>query len=348
MVNLTVADSTYLATYPAGTSRPTATSVYFTGAVAFDEATIKLSAGGAFTIYNLAGSTDVIVDVLGYDTSASTVPAAGICQRQPRDAVALMCADGPQSTYGYFVTFIYPSVTFGGAPTGSSGELYDETNMITSLDLSGGIAVGLDIHYDGTTTEYRPYWIDYTNHGSFNFIGSFPNTSDGENHSFMVLPHCNGCTTWDVLYDFNPVGTTGAQPENSSFHITTGWDIVGIPGYSGFNLTQNRIQYLDGNTVFNQFDPSWISTLSPDGDCSTGADPALCFHFGTNISTATNNPVTTISSSDVSKDILTPPASAAGAAKVAKTPAVTHATPQDDLTAKAQPAVWSGFPSSNG
>ena len=310
MVNLTVPNSTvantYLTAYPAGTARPTSTSVYYTGSIAFTESTIKLDSGGAFTVYNHSGTTDVIVDVLGYFITPAAEPAPGICQQQHQDAVALLCADGAQSMYGYFITFIYPTPTYNAAPPSGSADLYDETNMITSDNLSGGIAIGLDMHYTGSETDYRPYWIDYTNHGAYNFIGTSTTTSDAKNHTFMVIPHCNGCTTWDVFYDFNLVGTTGTQPANDSFHISTGWDLSGISGHAGFSQTQNRIRFLDGNDVFNQFDPNVVSTLSPDGNCLPGVDPAYCFHFTTNISTVTSGSATTLSSWDVSKNIISP------------------------------------------
>lgn len=100
--------------------------------------------------------------------------------------------------YGAFITFIYPSVNYSAPPPFGRADLYNETNLITSTDLSGGIAVGLDMQYLGSETDYQPYWIDYTNHGAYNYIGTYTTASDLKNHTFMVIPHCNGCTTWDV------------------------------------------------------------------------------------------------------------------------------------------------------
>jgi hypothetical protein len=231
---------------------------------------------------------------------------SSVCQESPQDAVAFMCADTAQAMYGYFITFIYPTPTYSAPPTFGSADIRDETNMITGSGLFGGIAVGLDLHYIGTETDYQPYWIDYNNDDTYHYIGAYTTASDLKNHTFMVIPHCSGCSTWDIFYDFNLVGTTASQPSADSFHMTTGWDLYGIYGPVGFNQTQNRIQFLNGNLEFQQFDPGVTSTLSPDGDCSAGADPNYCFHFNTNVSTVTTNSVTTVASWDVSKDIINP------------------------------------------
>lgn len=79
VVNFTVpsgtAASSYLVAYPAGTSpHPTATSIYWTGTDAFNESTIKLSSTGAFSVYNSSGTTDLVVDVLGYDAPPPPPP----------------------------------------------------------------------------------------------------------------------------------------------------------------------------------------------------------------------------------------------------------------------------------
>ena len=57
---------------PAGTARPLAANVNFTsGTTQGNRVFAKLGTGGKVTIYNNAGSTDVIVDVSGYFTDAS-------------------------------------------------------------------------------------------------------------------------------------------------------------------------------------------------------------------------------------------------------------------------------------
>ena len=71
VVNVTAIDhsstSTYVTAYPAGGSIPYASNINLAGGkVESNLAIVQLSAGGAISLYNAAGSTDVIVDVQGY------------------------------------------------------------------------------------------------------------------------------------------------------------------------------------------------------------------------------------------------------------------------------------------
>lgn len=71
----------YLTVYPTGDPRPLAANLNFTaGDTVSNRAMVKLGAGGKVTVYNNAGSADVVVDVGGWFTGA-TAPAAegGIC-----------------------------------------------------------------------------------------------------------------------------------------------------------------------------------------------------------------------------------------------------------------------------
>jgi hypothetical protein len=73
-VNPTAAS--YLTVYPAGSERPTASNLNYlpTSPPTPNQVTVGLSADGALNIYNLAGSIDVIVDIVGY-TVAAAAPA---------------------------------------------------------------------------------------------------------------------------------------------------------------------------------------------------------------------------------------------------------------------------------
>lgn len=85
VINVTVTNATatngYLSVYPAGTSRPSASSINFAkGRTTANSATVKLGTGGSVAIYNsFGGSSDVVVDVSGYYTSsASASKGAGL------------------------------------------------------------------------------------------------------------------------------------------------------------------------------------------------------------------------------------------------------------------------------
>ena len=81
MLNVTVTGPTatsFLTVYPTGTARPLAANVTFTsGNTLGNRVFAKLGTGGKVTIYNSAGSTDLIVDASGWFTDASVAGAVG-------------------------------------------------------------------------------------------------------------------------------------------------------------------------------------------------------------------------------------------------------------------------------
>ena len=82
MLNVTVTGPTatsFLTVHPTGTARPLAANLNFTsGTTLGNRVFAKLGTGGMVTIYNNAGSTDVIVDVNGYFTDASVAGTTGV------------------------------------------------------------------------------------------------------------------------------------------------------------------------------------------------------------------------------------------------------------------------------
>lgn len=75
VVNLTATQTTaagYLTVYPAGGSRPVASSINFPpGWTGANQVTVPVGSGGGVSIYNRVGSTHVIADVLGYYVSGA-------------------------------------------------------------------------------------------------------------------------------------------------------------------------------------------------------------------------------------------------------------------------------------
>ena len=80
-VNVTATDATsagYLTVYPAGESRPLASNLNFAaGETVANQVVVPLGAGGAVTVYNAVGETDVVVDVAGWFSDGSSGAAAG-------------------------------------------------------------------------------------------------------------------------------------------------------------------------------------------------------------------------------------------------------------------------------
>jgi hypothetical protein len=81
VLNVAVTSATaasYLTVYPSGDPRPLAANLnYVGGDTVSNRVMAKLGAGGRVTIYNNAGSTDVVVDVGGWYSDASVAGSGG-------------------------------------------------------------------------------------------------------------------------------------------------------------------------------------------------------------------------------------------------------------------------------
>jgi hypothetical protein len=75
ILNVTVTNTTgwgYLTVYPTGTSRPLASNLNWTpGKTVPNRVVVPTGSGGKVSLYNSAGSTDVVVDVNGYVTDST-------------------------------------------------------------------------------------------------------------------------------------------------------------------------------------------------------------------------------------------------------------------------------------
>jgi len=82
VLNITVTNTTepgFVTVYPGGGTLPLVSNLNFTAAeTVANLVTVPLSSAGIATIYNSAGSTDVIVDVEGYYTSTPSVNGSGL------------------------------------------------------------------------------------------------------------------------------------------------------------------------------------------------------------------------------------------------------------------------------
>jgi hypothetical protein len=73
VLNVTVTDATdssFLTAWPTGVTRPVASNLNFVaGQTVPNLVIVQVGSGGKVSLYNFAGSTDVIADVVGYYTS---------------------------------------------------------------------------------------------------------------------------------------------------------------------------------------------------------------------------------------------------------------------------------------
>ncbi len=71
--------SSYLTVFPAGATRPTASNLNFlAGQTVPNRVVVKLSTAGKVTIYNLTGNTDVVADVGGWFTDATSTAGGSV------------------------------------------------------------------------------------------------------------------------------------------------------------------------------------------------------------------------------------------------------------------------------
>ncbi|WP_158289895.1 hypothetical protein [Micromonospora sp. S4605] len=77
VLNVTITgptSSSFVTAYPAGEARPNASSINFPkGWLGSNNVTVKLGAGGKVSVYNHAGSTHVVVDVVGFYAADNTM-----------------------------------------------------------------------------------------------------------------------------------------------------------------------------------------------------------------------------------------------------------------------------------
>jgi len=86
LLNVTVTDTTgssFLTAWPAGATQPVVSNLnWTTGETLANKVLIPLGSGGsnagAISLYNLAGNTDVVVDVMGYFTDATATTAGAV------------------------------------------------------------------------------------------------------------------------------------------------------------------------------------------------------------------------------------------------------------------------------
>ncbi len=109
VLNVTAVDTTtasYLTAWPAGVARPTASDLNWTaGRTVANDVVVRIGSAGEVSVYNAKGSTDVIVDVVGFDSGGAFVPAATVVL-SPVTIAAISSVSTDEST-----------ITFTGAPS---------------------------------------------------------------------------------------------------------------------------------------------------------------------------------------------------------------------------------------
>ncbi|MFI5287472.1 MAG: IPT/TIG domain-containing protein, partial [Candidatus Dormibacteria bacterium] len=129
VVNITAINrssgATFITAFPAGGSRPVASNINLAGgAVESNLAIVQLSAGGAISIFNSAGSADVIVDVEGYFASSGGGPAGAfhsitplrICDSRGGTGNPWLCATASHVSSDPLTAGTWRRVVLSGVP----------------------------------------------------------------------------------------------------------------------------------------------------------------------------------------------------------------------------------------
>jgi probable HAF family extracellular repeat protein len=153
VLTVTTTDATtasYLTIWPDGASRPVASSLnWAAGRTVSNRVFVKLGSNGMARLYNAAGQVDVIVDVSGWFTDATSTAGGG---RFVSTIQYRVLDTRPQSQVGPAANPVGPGGTLARAVTGSIGAGYVSPKAI---------AVALNVVSTDTTAEsYLTTWPD--------------------------------------------------------------------------------------------------------------------------------------------------------------------------------------------
>ena len=284
----------YLTVFPADAARPLTSNLNWTPASppTPNQVTVGLSAAGAIKVFNLAGSVDVFVDIVGYYVLSSSGPAgptgptgptgpAGPPNRITNAQIALLqwgqdpgraaTFTGGPSPFGVAYDGTYIWVTNNGSNTVSR---FNPVTGIRDDFTVGGNPQG--VAYDGTSI-----WV--VNNGS-NFISKV-NPATGTKVDYPTACCANG-----IAYDGTSIWVTHVGGLNNVSKIDPATGAL-IPYPTG--TTPLGVAY-DGTSIWvTNYDDSTVSKINPAtggliNTYATGTNPRGIAYDGTSIWIANN------------------------------------------------------------
>lgn len=180
VTNVTAADTTaasFFTVYPGG-SRPTASDVNWgAGQVVPNLTVATLSSGGSISIYNNAGSADVIVDAFGYFSPIAATTTMVITTTSLPSATAgvaysaTLAASGGTAPYSWAITSgalpsgltLSSSGVISGTPSaaGTASFGVQATDSTTPTPLTASAQLSLAVASASGSTEFSPNWSGY-------------------------------------------------------------------------------------------------------------------------------------------------------------------------------------------
>ncbi|MFE3942569.1 hypothetical protein ACFXPV_11960 [Streptomyces sp. NPDC059118] len=199
----------------------------------------------------------------------------------------MTCSEPGEPMFGGFATWRNVPVTFDQVDTSNTTVTFSNYLRLTpnteASPFENNIEVGLYAEKTGKTTQtYGPRWTEFGNSGGKTkaiTAGVNPSVPDGRNHTYMLIRKSSG-DQWDVLYDFNTVGSTTDQLEvipGSTNRIDTGMELLGHQ-YTEVPEIANRMQFMDGNNTWRQVATQNTATIVTLPSCSTANKPPNCLN----------------------------------------------------------------------
>ncbi|WP_244190699.1 hypothetical protein [Streptomyces caeruleatus] len=198
----------------------------------------------------------------------------------------MTCSQPGEPMIGGFATWRNIPIAFDQVDTGSAtvqaANYLRVSPNTSSSPLAPNIEIGLYAEKTGKTTHtYGPRWSELTTSGGRTTAikaGVNPTKPDKRNHTYMTVRQGSG-NQWDVLYDFNKVGSTTKQLKvlgGNTNRIDVGLEVTG-PKYINVPSIANRMQFMTGNKAWQQVATANVAKSVTLPVCSTTHKPPSCF-----------------------------------------------------------------------
>ncbi|WP_260867963.1 hypothetical protein [Streptomyces sp. SAJ15] len=198
---------------------------------------------------------------------------------------AMTCSEPGESMIGGFATWRNVPITFDRVAT--PHETVQASNYLRvtpnneKSPFAPNIEIGLYAEKTGkTTSTYGPRWTELGKHGGRTkaiTAGVNPNKADRRNHTYLTIRKDKG-HQWDVLYDFNQVGSTTDQLKVvlGLNRIDTGLEVMG-PQYVNVPDIGDRMQFLDLNRTWHRIKTKNTAKVISLPGCGKQKKPPYCF-----------------------------------------------------------------------
>ncbi|MFD9374610.1 hypothetical protein ACFWBH_03555 [Streptomyces sp. NPDC059999] len=202
---------------------------------------------------------------------------------------AVACTQPGQPVIGAFGTWRNVPITFAAGAEAGSAQASNYLRMVPNTEggmFANSIEVGLYAEKTGTATStYGPRWTELGNSGGKTkaiTAGVNPTVADNTNHTYMAVRQASG-DQWDVLYDFNFVGSTKDQlkvPRGNPNRIDIGLEVMG-PQFVTVPEVANRVQFMGENKAWSRAASSDTARVTTLGICGQSkglpSDPSAVY-----------------------------------------------------------------------